>query len=450
MKRGGKLVSALFLSGVVVLVFACQPRAPERASGPTTSAIPNLPAKPKAPIVFLSTQMNPVEEASKMRTSILGDFPGTVDFRPNDNSLLFSQIDAMLAKDHSQAILIGALHGDLSTLRDKGELRPLGDVLSSLPGRTFIPSLVGLSRFGGEAGYYVPWMQASFVMVANRKALPYLPSGATLDTLTYDQLLQWAKNISDRTGKKVLGFPAGQKGLMHRFFQGYLYPSFTASTLLKFRSAEAQSMWAYFRDLWRYVHPGSLVYSTMAEPLLTGDVWIAWDHTARLVKALQSRPEDFVAFPAPRGPHGRGFMAIVAGLALPARSADVSDPLLLVDYLTLPEVQARTLNETGFFPVLSSTDKAAVPPYLAALGAAVAAQSSSPDSILSLPPAGLGARDADFNYLYMLTFSEIVLEGKSIPQVLDAKARELQAIIDQTDARSWLPDVSGDRPCKIE
>ena len=42
---------------------------------------------------------------------------------------------------------------------------------------------------------------------------------------------------------------------MHRFFQGYLYPSFTGNTVRKFRSPEAVSMWEYFRKLWEEVNP---------------------------------------------------------------------------------------------------------------------------------------------------------------------------------------------------
>lgn len=104
---------------------------------------------------------------------------------------------------------------------------------------------------------------------------------------------------------------------MHRFFQGYLYPAYTASAVVKYRSQEAEAMWREFRELWRYVNPQSTTYDFMQEPLLAGEVWVAWDHTARLLEALRQRPQDFVAFPAPIGPRGRGFMPVLAGLAVP-------------------------------------------------------------------------------------------------------------------------------------
>jgi multiple sugar transport system substrate-binding protein len=326
----------------------------------------------------------------------------------------------------------------------------MNDVMSRLEKRQFPETLVDLSRFDGKNSFYVPWIQASFIMVANRKALKYLPQGTRLDSLTYDQLEQWAGNIFRKTGMRALGFPAGKNGLMHRFFQGYLYPSFTASTLLKFRSEGARDMWAYFKALWEYVHPDSLVYSVMAEPLLTGDVWIAWDHTARVIKALEEKPDDFIAFPAPIGPKGRGCMLLVAGLGMPKSGRDTSDQATLIEYLTDPVIQARTLIETGFFPVVPLKSGPDLPPYLANLTSAVKLQSDSEGSVPALAPVGLGERGADYNDLFMTTFSRIVLDGEDVRAVLDANAGELQKIINGANAKCWLPDLSDKRPCVIE
>ena len=405
---------------------------------------------PKGPIVFLSTQLNPVEEAARMRDEILTDFPGTVDFRPNDNNYIFDQIGELRAQNPSVSILVGALHGDLVKLHEQGSLMPMDQVYQALADRKISKNLMALSRLDGASSYYVPWMQASFVMVANKKALKYLPKGASLGSLTYDQLAVWAKNIQNSTKKARLGFPAGEKGLMHRFLQGYLYPSFTGSTLLRFRSDDARRAWAYLADLWKSVDPGSLTYTSMDEPLLLGDVWIAWDHTARLIKVFTERPDDFVAFPAPIGPKGRGFMTVVSGLAIPKGTADSESLETLIDYLTEPEIQVRTALATGFFPVLESTGGKGLTGNMRLLSNAVDAQLVSERSIPTLLPVGLGTSGSTYNEIFMLTFSEIVLEGKDASSVLDENAKELQSILDKQNARCWLPDVSGERPCKIE
>ena len=51
---------------------------------------------------------------------------------------------------------------------------------------------------------------------------------------------------------------------------------------------------------------------------MSGEVWVAFDHTARLLDAFNSDPEKFVAFPAPAGAVGRGFMPVIVGLGMPA------------------------------------------------------------------------------------------------------------------------------------
>jgi len=438
----------LIVIGAAAL-FSCLKRDAAVQESPAQAAFA-FHGSPAAGITFLSTQMNPVEEAGKMRKVILKDFPGRVDFRPNDSSYTLEQIDELLKADPSGPLLVGANHGDLVSLYERGKLRSLDTLIWFLSGREFPASFVDLCKLDGESVFYVPWMQATYVMAADKRALKYLPEGADLQALSYDQLERWARLIYEKTGMKALGFPAGKNGLMHRFLQGYLYPSFTGSTLLKFKSAEAESMWAYFKGLWRYVDPGSLSYAAMSEPLLTGDVWIAWDHTARLMKAFAERPEDFVAFPAPAGPRGLGYMTIVAGLGIPSGSRDPEDAGILIDYLTQPAIQARTMAETGFMPVVGLPAGLAIPDRLVSLSAAVESQSTSARAVPTLAPIGLGELGSEYNNLFMLTFSEIVIGGKDIGRTLADSASALQSIIDEAGAKCWLPDISDERPCRIE
>ena len=451
MKSKKSLSGSWIVLLAVGLAASCSRQGIEAPEQPPPPKAFSFQRKPQTGIVFISTQLNPVEEAGKMRNAILKDFPGKVDFKPNDSGYLASMIDDVRRNEPGKAIVIGAAHGDLVGLYEAGALRPLNDLVASFGKRDFLGGLDALSRLDGRNPYYVPWMQASFLMVANKKALPFLPNGVDINFLSYYQLDEWASRIKEKTGKAMLGFPAGKNGLMHRFFQGYLYPSFTASTLLKFRSPEARAMWAYFKDLWRLVHPGSISYSNMSEPLLAGDVWIAWDHSARLMKALMERPDDFIAFPAPIGPRGRGYMAVISGIGVPKGAGGLEDQATLIDYLTRPEIQFRTLAETGFFPVVSTGSEGKdQPSYLQKLGQAMEKQGDPRYAIPTLMPIGLGEKGGDYNNLFTLTFSEIVLEGKDIGKTVDENADQLQKIIDQVKAKCWLPDVSEARPCKLE
>lgn len=209
-------------------------------------------------------------------------------------------------------------------------------------------------------------------------------------------------------------------------------------------------MWEEFRELWNFVNPQSTGYGFMQEPLLAGEVWVAWDHTARLIDALVARPDDFVAFPAPIGPAGRGFMPVLAGLAIPVGAPNRAEAVKAIDFLTRPETQVTLLSEIGgFFPVVNATIPSALPRGVGMAADAIAAQSSSPEAVPSLLPVGLGARDGEFNRIYLDSFVRIVLRNQNIGQVLDAQATALREIMTSTGAPCWNPDEPGDGPCPV-
>jgi multiple sugar transport system substrate-binding protein len=153
--------------------------------------------------------------------------------------------------------LVGALHGELSPLADKDTLEPLDDLAKKLAASGMPQSLLDLGKLGKSTQQYIPWMQATYVMAAKKEALQYLPAGADVNALNYDQLIEWGKNMQDATGQPQIGFPAGPKGLMARYFQGYFYPSFTGGVVRTFQSADAAAVWEKLKALWAYVTPNS-------------------------------------------------------------------------------------------------------------------------------------------------------------------------------------------------
>ncbi|MBO0737746.1 MAG: extracellular solute-binding protein, partial [Alphaproteobacteria bacterium] len=178
-------------------------------------------------LVFLSTQLRPIEEAQKMRVLILKDFPGNVDYVTEQPAQFPVRVKAEQQGGTHTIDVVGALHGELQPLVPLNALVPLDDVAAKLSDRGIPDRLMALGKFGTAHQLYIPWMQTSYIMVANKAALPYLPDGADINALTYDELAAWASAIQEKTGKRQLGFPAGPQGLMHRFFEGFLYPSYT-------------------------------------------------------------------------------------------------------------------------------------------------------------------------------------------------------------------------------
>jgi len=399
-----------------------------------------------AQVLFWSNQAVPVEETQKMREQVLAKFPGGADFQPQEPGPFVTRIEAERDAGKGSIGVVGGLYGDVASYQDNWV--DLSDI--DLTGITPSPAFMELGKLGSSEQKFLPWMQANYVMVANKQALQYLPEGADLNALTYDQVIEWAKNLAEQTGSPKFGFPAGPKGLKHRFFQGFLLPAYTGSEVTKFRSPEAETAWNKFKDLWQYTNPASTNYDFMQEPLLTGDVWLAFDHIARLADAFNQKPDDFVAFPAPAGPKGRAFMPVLATLAVPKSAPDVAQAKELVKYMMQPEQQVATLLATSFFPVTDAALPADLPSSARALGPAITAMTSAPDALPALLPVGLADKAGQFNQVYIDTFERIVLGNQDVRQVLDQQADTLRNLMVQVNAPCWLPDLPSEGACPVE
>lgn len=412
----------------------------------TTAAVAMLAGgAAQSEVLFWSTQARPAEEAQAMRDTVLDGFEGEVDFQPNEDGPWLTRLRAEIEAGTGTIDVLGALHGNFSAM-DPENLVDLGDLGMMAASDTFNE----LGNLGTDSLQYVPWMQATYLMAANREALQYLPEGADINALTYDQLIAWTANVHEATGEAKFGFPAGPDGLKHRFFQGYLYPSYTNGVVRTFASEEAVTAWEAFRALWEHTNPASTNYAFMQEQLLSGDAWIVFDHSSRLAQAFNDRPDDFVAFPAPAGPEGRGFMPVLAGLAIPETAPDQDEARALIEYLMEPETQIATLRATGFFPVVDVEFPDDLPPSVQAAGAAISAMSGAPDANPGLLPAGLGEMGGDFNRVYVDTFERIILGGQDIRTVLDDQKGRLAEIMQETGAPCWAPDAPSDGPCPVE
>jgi multiple sugar transport system substrate-binding protein len=307
-----------------------------------------------------------------------------------------------------------------------------------------------LAHLGTRHLQYIPWMQATYIMAAKKEALQYLPAGAKLDSLSYDELGQWAANAEKATGRRVLGFPAGPRGLMNRFFEGYLLPSFTGGVVTTFGSVDAEKMWTDFKSVWQHVNPNSTNYNFMQEPLLAGDVLIAWDHVARLQDAFRKHPDEFVAFPAPIGPKGRSFMPVVVGLSIPKSAPDAAGAKALIGFLLKPATQITTLRVSGFYPVVKAPLPGDLDPGLRAVITAVEAQQEASQSHPALLPVGLGAHTGEFDRIFTDTFQRIVVRGQDIEQVLRVEGRTMQRVLDAAAAPCWPPDPPSQAPCRVK
>jgi multiple sugar transport system substrate-binding protein len=335
----GKLPRAAGLAALVALVAIV-----------SVSTAGAKPGRSQATVVFMSTQLTPVTEQQKLIDVTLKGSPVSVNFvAANAASDLVTRINAEAQAGSGTISLAAATVGDLETVADK--LTDLSDVAAKLKNAGIPQSLMDQAKLGTTKQLSIPWMQATYLMCANKKALPYLPKGANINSLTWGQFAQWGANLQKKFGTPEIGFPVA--GLFPRFLQGYLVPSFTGRLVTKWQSKDAAAAWLYLKNLWRFVNPQSTQYAFMQDPLLSGEVLVAWDHVARLTTALQTKPNDFVLFPAPRGPKGRGFLPVLVTVGIPKTAPAAADAKTLIQFLDNISQQARTVTEHGFFPVVS-------------------------------------------------------------------------------------------------
>ena len=386
-------------------------------------------------INFVSTQMTPAAEQKFAKGVLLKGFADesgvTAEFISMLEHELLARLSAEVAAKKVTISVVGDLHGGLDLMNAKGLYDDLAGI--TLPDRTFIKALEDYAVMAGRK-VYVPWMQATYVMIVNKKAFEYLPAGLTTEDVTgasakwtYDALLDWSKNLNDAFKGPKLGFPMGPKGLWHRFLHGYIYPSYTGYQAAAFDSLRAVKLWEYLKELLPYMHPSSSVWESMDEPLLKEEVLVAWDHTARVKNALIEKPEDFAVVPVPCGPQGRGYITVAVGLAIPVDAPQKENAIKLIDYLTKPDTQVKMLENVGFFPTVKEAEGAIPVGPLKILATGVLAQSGAADSVMVMIPS-LGAKGGEFTATYRDVFTKIVVEGADIGTTITTAADKLRAI----------------------
>jgi multiple sugar transport system substrate-binding protein len=428
-----------------ILVTACSTTGTPAGGGGTA-------ADNGKPFVFASTQFSPVTEQENMRKKILAAYQGaSVDFITDQEPVILNRISAEAkAGGEGQIGLAGIENGQFAALVAAGAFDDITKIADKQKDKKIPQDMLTLGKMGGSAQVYIPWMQATYFLVASKQALQYLPTGADVNALTYQQLIAWAKNITEKTGQKRFGFPLATDGLIHRLIQGYFYPSYTGGLVTTFKSADAATMWNDMKELWKYSNPQSTTYSKLQEPLQSGEIWVGIDHVARLIDVLKAKPDDFVAVPAPAGPKGRYYMSVVIGLGIPKASPNKAGAEALIDHLLKPETQIMTLRENSFFPVVDVKMPSDLNRGLQLEADAVAKQANSKDAKVVPLPVGLGGKGAEFNKAITDTFVRIVLKNETVQTVLDEQAAIIQKILTDGNVKCWGPDGSSSGPCQVK
>lgn len=194
-----------------------------------------------------------------------------------------------------------------------------------------------------DARYFVPNTYDVYILIANRKALDYLPDGVTEEDvvagITWEQYAEWAVAIAEGEGQGKTMMPANMTGSQLLYpmagmtlAYGGGFPEFTSDG---FKSAmgimaEIAAGNGFYAEQDQYTAP--------TEPLNSGDVWLTFAHMAPVGTSYNASPNSYVIGAAPKGSDGAGSTsgAWAWGIQKDAPHKDLAEKF--IEYVARPDV----------------------------------------------------------------------------------------------------------------
>ena len=104
-------------------------------------------ARAQQDTIFYSTQLRPIEEASKVRDVLLKGVSGKVTYIVDEPSAFAVRMKAETQAGKRTASVVGALHGELQP-HVPADLQPIDDVVAKVADRGIPSSLMDLGKLG--------------------------------------------------------------------------------------------------------------------------------------------------------------------------------------------------------------------------------------------------------------------------------------------------------------
>ena len=212
--------------------------------------------------------------------------------------------------------------------------------------RTFSKAFRESISSGGRT-YFAPVGGDVYLLLANKKALPYLPAGADVQALTWEEYVDWAVAIADGEGEgkcAVTGVP--MKSLIYMY--GGMFLSYGGEFPV-INSPGALEGWKLLSKMTDAYTPTVNTYDNVSSPMKNGEAWLTVAHMVRCGEAYRSNPSAFVLAPAPAGPAGIGSIAGTSGFAVVNGAPNEDLAIKFVEYMTEPAMAVRIARGTGGF-----------------------------------------------------------------------------------------------------
>jgi len=383
--KGNKFVSAVVVLVVLVMVLtSCQPQIVKETvivekpvekivekevekivketvvvEKPVEKIVEKIVEVAPKTLVFTSRLFSPPREQEFFINEVIKPFEKehgvTVNFQILDDNTIFERAELQTATDHVTTDIICAHNGKMPDWLDAGYVEDLTDVIAGWKDRTFSPTFNSDTNRDGHQ-YFIPVGADVYLLLANNKALPYLPAGVDIQNITWEQYAAWANAIAEGEGEGktvITGIP--MKSWVYQFGGSAL--SYGAG-FPDINSPEAVKAWEVWASMGDAFIPTVLNVDSCVDPMMREEAWLTVFHCARAGQVYASNETQFTLAPAPKGPVGIGSIAGVSGYAILKGAPNYDLAVSFLEFITRPDIQVKIAKGTGGFipPVQEAID----------------------------------------------------------------------------------------------
>ncbi|MCK5128817.1 MAG: extracellular solute-binding protein [Clostridiales bacterium] len=354
----------LILTLVVLMIAAvaftgCQKEEAEKTEAPKVTEAPTEKAEDPTPepevkidsITVTSGLWSQPLEQQFIREEVLPEFEAatgvTVNLEVVSGNDILDMLEAQKASGEWATDVVMTHSGDMPKYIGFEYVTPLNDLLADMD-ITILEAFNGSTSEGGNT-YYIPISADVYLTIANNKALPYLPAGADMETLTWEQYKEWAIAMAVGEGTPRVAFPAepvtavvyqmGGIGLSY----GAGFPEINTDGL--------KSAWGLVGEMMAAdaILEASFNYGNPIDMMKSEEAWLSFYHMVPVGEVYSSAPAKFTIGPAPAGPVGNGTIAGAWGIGITAGTEKKSAADDFVKFITSEKILYKISAGTGGF-----------------------------------------------------------------------------------------------------
>jgi multiple sugar transport system substrate-binding protein len=329
----------------------------------TVEVIKEVPVETgaKETLVFSSRLFSPPREQEFFINEIIKPFEAehgaSVNFQILDDDALLERAEIQQTTNRVTTDIVCAHNGKMPDWIDSGWVEDLTPLVDSWTDRNFSPTFESDTNRDGKQ-YFLPVGADVYLLLANNKALPYLPDGADVNAMTWEQYADWAVAIAEGEGEGkvcITGIP--MKSWIYQFGGAGLSYGAGFPDANSPEAAEAWKIWEKIGKAGGFV-PTVMNVDSCVDPMMREESWLTVFHNARAGQVYASNETQFTLGPAPVGSKGIGTIAGVSGYSIMKGAPHYDLAVAFLEFVTRPDIQVKIAKGTGGFipPVAEALD----------------------------------------------------------------------------------------------